>query len=124
MTEKPKDIKEVDKGGRPLIVIDWEKVDGMCGIRCTGEEIAGVLGIHYDTLNTACKREKELSFSEYYAIKSQNGKVSVRKKQYSVAMQGNPYMLKWLGVNWLGQSDKQEVEHNVNTIKGIRLISD
>jgi hypothetical protein len=39
-------------------------------------------------------------------------------------MNGNPYMLKWLGVNWLGQSDKQEVEHNVNTIKGIRLISD
>jgi len=122
--EKPKDIKEVDKGGRPLAVINWETVDGMCGVRCTGEEIAGVLGIHYDTLNNACKREKDMSFSGYYAIKSQNGKVSVRKKQYSVAMNGNPYMLKWLGVNWLGQSDKQEVEHNVNTIKGIRLISD
>jgi len=120
---KPKNIKEVDKGGRPLIVIDWEKVDGMCGIRCTGEEIAGVLGFSYDTLNKACKREKGVGFTEYYAVKSQNGKVSVRKKQYSVAMNGNPYMLKWLGVNWLGQSDKQEIEHNVNDITGIKLIS-
>jgi len=112
------------KKGRPLVDIDWEKVDGMCGIRCTGEEIAGVLGIHYDTLNNACNREKEMNFSEYYTLKSQNGKASIRKKQYTVAMNGNPYMLKWLGVNWLGQSDKQEVEHNVNEIKGIKLILD
>jgi len=116
--------EENQKTGRPLTEIDWEKVDGMCGVRCTGEEIAGVLGFSYNTLVRAIRREFDMTFEEYYTLKSQNGKVSIRRKQYQTAMNGNPYMLKWLGVNWLGQSDKQEVEHNVNTIKGIRLISD
>jgi len=117
------ETKESQKTGRPLVEIDWEKVDGMCGIRCTGEEIAGVMGIGYSTLVRAMRREHDMTFDEYYTLKSQNGRASIRKKQYSVAMNGNPYMLKWLGVNWLGQSDKQEIEHNVNDITGIKLIS-
>ena len=38
---KSKETEENQKTGRPLTEIDWEKVDGMCGVRCTGEEIAG-----------------------------------------------------------------------------------
>ena len=121
---KSKETEESQKTGRPLAEIDWEKVDNMCGIRSTGEEIAGVLGIGYSTLYRAIRREFDMTFDEYYALKPQNGKVSIRRKQYQTAMNGNPYMLKWLGVNWLGQSDKQEVEHNVNEIKGIKLILD
>jgi len=121
---KSKETEESQKTGRPLAEIDWEKVDNMCGIRSTGEEIAGVLGIGYSTLYRAIRREFDMTFDEYYTLKSQNGKVSIRRKQYQTAMNGNPYMLKWLGVNWLGQSDKQEVEHNVNEIKGIKLILD
>jgi len=121
---KSKETEESQKTGRPLAEIDWEKVDNMCGIRSTGEEIAGVLGIGYSTLVRAIRREFDMTFDEYYTLKSQNGKVSIRRKQYQTAMNGNPYMLKWLGVNWLGQSDKQEVEHNVNEIKGIKLILD
>ena len=121
---KSKETEESQKTGRPLAEIDWEKVDNMCGIRSTGEEIAGVLGIGYSTLYRAIRREFDMTFDEYYTLKSQNGKVSIRRKQYQTAMNGNPYMLKWLGVNWLGQSDKQEIEHNVNEIKGIKLISD
>ena len=121
---KSKETEESQKTGRPLTEIDWEKVDNMCGIRSTGEEIAGVLGIGYSTLYRAIRREFDMTFDEYYTLKSQNGKVSIRRKQYQTAMNGNPYMLKWLGVNWLGQSDKQEVEHNVNEIKGIKLILD
>jgi len=116
--------EENQKTGRPLIEIDWEKVDNMCGVRCTGEEIAGVLGFSYNTLVRAIRREFDMTFEEYYTLKSQNGKASIRRKQYQTAMNGNQYMLKWLGVNWLGQSDKQEVEHNVNEIKGIKLILD
>jgi len=82
------------------------------------------MGIGYSTLVRAMRREHDMTFDEYYTLKSQNGRASIRKKQYTVAMNGNPYMLKWLGVNWLGQSDKQEVEHNVNEIKGIKLILD
>jgi hypothetical protein len=95
---------------RPLIEIDWDQVDEMCRIHCTGEEQAAVLGIDYDTLNAACKREKGLGFSDYYAQKSSGGKMSLRRKQYTAAMDGNTTMLVWLGKNWLGQSDQPEVE--------------
>jgi hypothetical protein len=94
--------------GRPLFHIDWDKVDSMCAIQCTGEEIAGVLGCDYDTLSSAIWREKELSFSEYFEQKRSNGKMSLRRKQYSTAMEGNPTLLIWLGKNWLGQTDKME----------------
>jgi len=95
--------------GRPHFHIDWEKVDSMCAIQCTGEEIAGVLGCDYDTLSGAIWREKELSFSEYFDQKKSNGRMSLRRKQYSTAMEGNPTMLIWLGKNWLGQADKAEI---------------
>ena len=95
--------------GRPRIEIDWEQVDRMCGLHCTGEEQASVLGIDYDTLNRACKREHKKSFAEYFKQKSASGKMSLRRKQYTSAMSGNTTLLIWLGKNWLGQKDQAEV---------------
>jgi len=94
--------------GRPLFDVNWDQVDELCAIQCTGEEIAGVLGCDYDTLATACKREKHLAFSDYFKQKASNGKMSLRRTQYTTAMEGNPTMLVWLGKNWLGQTDKLE----------------
>ncbi len=116
MTEKKK--------GRPLIEIDWDKVDGMCKIQCTGEEIASVLDIHYDTLQTACKREKGMIFSEYLPQKALSGKASLRRVQWKTATGGNPTMQIWLGKNMLDQTDKKEIDHNVQSISGIKLIDD
>ena len=96
------------RGHRPLIKIDWNAVDTMCAIHCTGEEQASILGIDYDTLNTACKREQECSFSDYFKQKSSSGKMSLRRKQYTTAMDGNTTMLVWLGKNWLGQKDNHD----------------
>lgn len=100
--------EKVNKGGRPRKVIDWDQVDAMCRIHCTGEEQAAVLNVDYDTLNSACKREKGMGFSEYFKQKSASGKMSLRRKQYTSAMDGNTTMLVWLGKNWLGQKDSQE----------------
>ena len=104
MTEK----KPPHRPQGTFISIDWPKVDGMCAIQCTGEEIAGVLGIDYDTLQRACKRENEILFADYIQQKRSGGKMSLRRKQYSTAMEGNPTLLIWLGKNWLGQTDKME----------------
>ena len=95
---------------RPLKEIDWEQVDEMCRIHCTGEEQAAVLGIDYDTLNRACKREQGVGFTEYFKQKSAAGKMSLRRRQYTKAMDGDNTQLIWLGKNWLGQSDQPEVE--------------
>ena len=108
---------------RPPIPIDWEVVDGMCEIQCTGEEIAGVLSIHYDTLVNACKREHNCTFSEYIGQKKSTGKMSLRRKQYSTAMDGNPTMLVWLGKNWLGQTDKVET-FNDHQITAFEVVED
>ena len=95
---------------RPLIEIDWDQVDRMCEYHCTGEEQAGILGIDYDTLNTACKREKGCGCSDYFKQKASGGKMSLRRRQFTAAMDGNSTMLVWLGKNWLGQSDQPEPE--------------
>ena len=95
---------------RPLKEIDWDQVAEMCAIHCTGEEQAAVLGVDYDTLNTACKREKGLSFSDYFRQKSASGKMSLRRRQYTKAMEGDNTQLIWLGKNWLGQTDQPDVE--------------
>ena len=104
---------------RPLFKVNWETVDSMCAIQCTGEEIAGVLGCHYDTLVNALKREKDCTFSDYFDQKRSHGKMSLRRKQYSTAMSGNPSLLIWLGKNWLGQADKIEtyVDHNITAFE-------
>ena len=101
------------KTGRPLIAINWKQVDQMCAIHCTGDEQAAILEISYDTLNRACKRDKKMSFADYFRQKSASGKMSLRRRQYSEAMEGNTTMLVWLGKNWLDQTDKQEVKQEV-----------
>ena len=95
---------------RPLTEIDWDQVDKMCEIHCTGEEQASILGVDYDTLNAACKRDKGIGFSDYFKQKSSGGKMSLRRRQYTSAMDGNTTMLVWLGKNWLGQSDMPRPE--------------
>ena len=95
---------------RPLAHIDWDQVDKLCAIHCTGEEQASILGVDYDTLNRACHREHNRSFADYFAQKSATGKMSLRRRQYTSAMDGNTTMLVWLGKNRLGQSDMPEPE--------------
>lgn len=96
------------KTGRPEYKIDFDQVDRMCAIHCTGEEIAGVLNINYDTLNEQIKRHFKMSFPEYFKKKSAPGKMSLRRAQFKTANDGNPTMLVWLGKQYLGQTDKAE----------------
>ena len=95
--------------GRPKIVINWKTVDSMCAIQCTGEEQASILGVNYDTLNRACKRENKKSFADYYQQKSAFGKVSLRRRQKLAADDGNTTMMIWLGKQWLDQNDNLPV---------------
>ena len=96
---------------RPQIEIDWETVKNLCGIQCTGQEIADVLDISYDTLERRVKSEFKMSFADYIKKNSANGKMSLRRKQYETAMSGNTTMLVWLGKQYLGQTDKQVTEN-------------
>lgn len=88
--------------------IDWAAVDRCCRIQCTGEEIASLLCVNYDTLNAACKRDHGRPISDYIAEKSQDGRRSLRRKQFQLALKGDRVMLIWLGKQYLGQRDKLE----------------
>jgi hypothetical protein len=97
---------------RPKIELsdkDWEQVDKLCAIHCRKEEISAIIGISDDTLERRIKEKHGVSFAEYFAEKSATGKMSLRHKQYQTAMAGNVALLIFLGKNWLGQSDKQEI---------------
>ena len=96
------------KMGRPLTVIDWGQVDKLFALQCTGEEISGYLGISYDTLERAMKREYDLTFAEYSKQKGSVGKISLRRRQWKTS-EHNPTMQIWLGKQMLGQIDKQDL---------------
>lgn len=97
---------------RPLKTIDWTTVEKLCAFQCTGNEIAAFIGMDYDTLNRACRREQKLRFTDYFAQKSAPGKVSLRRVQFQTATEDrNPTMLIWLGKQMLGQQDRQQFEH-------------
>jgi len=92
--------------GRPRKTIDWDTVEKHCALACIGEEIAAFAGVSYDTLNRACKREKKVSFADYYKKHSAAGNMSLRRAQFILATRElNPTMLIWLGKQWLGQRE-------------------
>jgi len=112
MAKKLKEEKKVkkNKGGRPKKIIDYEKLDRLCYIQCTGEEIAAILGMSYELLNNKLKREKKKGFLDYFGEKSAGGKMSLRRRQFAMA-ETNPTMSIWLGKQYLKQVDKQELNH-------------
>jgi len=98
------------KRGPKIFKPDWIQINKMCAIHCTGDEMANILGVDYKTLERACKRENNIKFGEYIKQNSAAGKMSLRRQQHTIAMQGNVTMLIWLGKNWLGQRDKSNEE--------------
>lgn len=87
----------------------WDGVDYMCMIHCTGEEIAGVLHMDYDTLNRNCRDKFGINISEYIKEHQSGGKMSLRRMQWKSAESGNVTMQIWLGKQWLGQREQQEI---------------
>jgi hypothetical protein len=96
--------------GRPRKEINWTALDKLCHIQCTLSEIAGYHECSEDTIERAIKREKGVTFAEYYKTKSMGGKISLRRKQFQVAIDGDKGMLIWLGKQYLGQKERAEHE--------------
>ncbi len=100
--------------GRPKKQIDQKQFEKLCGLQCTLEELCCYFDCNTDTIEKWCKKTYHKNFSEVFKLKRGNGKISLRRKQFEVAMDGNPTMLIWLGRNILNQTDKIEVD--VSTI--------
>lgn len=111
----PKVIPEGTKDGRPKLEVDWIAVEEMCKIHCTGEEIAAISKMSYDTLKKAIRKKYDLTFTQYYKEKSADGKMSLRRKQFKSAVEdGNTTMLVWMGKQLLGQRDGRDIDITSN----------
>jgi len=100
----------------PKFILDENKyaqLIGMMRIQGTQTEICSALGMSPDTLGRRLKERGDGNFAELYEKNSGIGKLSLRRLQWQAAEAGNVNMLKWLGANNLGQSDKHEVEGTV-----------
>lgn len=101
--------------GRPKMEIDYRLVEDLGSIMCTMNEIASILGC------STSKLEKDEEFMRVYKKALDNGKMSLRRQQYQLAMKGNCTMLIWLGRQYLGQTDKVESEVEEDTNKTIEV---
>ena len=104
-------------GGRPKFKIDYEQVEKLANLQCTQEEIASYLGCSVDTL------QRDDEFCGIYKRGMDKGRMSLRRKQWQAAEDGDRTMLVWLGKQYLRQSDKQDINKNVN-IYDARELSD
>ena len=99
------------KRGRPRREIDKKTFEGMCGIQCTLQEMCLAFDCNNKTLEAWCKREYGMNFYEVFKLKRCKGFISLRRAQFQKAVEDrNPAMLIFLGKNWLGQSDRQEMK--------------
>ena len=103
--------------GRPRKEIDWDLADKSAALMCTGEEIANLCSVSYDTLISKIKEQGYNSFSDWFGERAAPTLKSLRRKQLDVALGGNIVMLIWLGKQLLGQKDKQEIEQTNREIK-------
>lgn len=94
--------------------INYKQLEELCQIQCTAEECASVLNISCDTLDRRLKEDGHTGFADYFALKSGGGKVSLRRRQWLAAQDGNSAMLIWLGKQWLNQMEKQSLKHSGN----------
>jgi len=113
-----------NKGGRPKKEITKDIFEELCNIQCTKDEIASVFRCNESTISRFCYREYDESFAEVYKKLSEDGKTSLRRTQFHLA-QKNTAMAIWLGKQYLGQSDRQEVTNiTPDTEIKIEIIND
>lgn len=103
------------KGGRPNALTPdtrtLKTVHGLGKIQATTKECAAVLGVSEPTYLKFKSDHSEVA--DAYRDGMGQGLESLRRRQFKAAMDGNPTMLVWLGKQYLGQTDKQEIAASV-----------
>lgn len=98
-----------NNGGRPKKEFDQKTFEGLCQILCTKDEICNIFECNEQTLTAWCQEIYGCGFCDIYKKLSDGGKASLRRMQFKSATNGNVTMQIWLGKQYLGQSDKQEL---------------
>lgn len=87
-------------------------LEGLGRIQATTKEAAAALDVSEVTFIDFLKRE-QIAKDTFEKGKA-DGRVSLRRAQFALALEGNATMQVWLGKNLLGQKDKSEIEHSAS----------
>lgn len=96
--------------GRPRKEIDRKQAENLARIQCTRDEIADFFDVSADTIERRCAEWGFETFAAFFKTYAAEGKSSLRREQYKLAMKGNATMLIWLGKQYLGQRD--QIDHS------------
>lgn len=97
-------------GGRPLIPIDWKKVDQLLMAGCLGTEIAAFFAMVPNTFYERVENEYGMKFTQFRQEKLAKGDALLRAKQYEKALAGDNTNLIWLGKQRLGQREPEPLQ--------------
>lgn len=110
-SSKSKEIRPAKVGRPPSIVADdkvLEKLKLIGSAQHNITEAAALLGVSKSCLYEFLENNK--SAKDAYEEGLENGRASLRRMQFQSAQKGNITMQIWLGKQYLGQSDKREIE--------------
>ena len=109
--------------GRPKIEIDWKEFEQLCFLQCSLEDIAYWFKCSKKTIERNCYKHYGESFVPVFEKKCVGGKIKLRRNLVKLS-EKNVAAAIFLAKNWLGMSDKQEVQENVSiTDKTVRELS-
>ena len=102
-------------GGRPrktLTKAGWNQVATLSQFMATDEEIAVALSNEHEqiSVDVLTNEYNRATFAEQKLKGKCRGKTSLRSWQFASAKNGNVTMQIFLGKNYLGQSDRAEIE--------------
>ena len=100
--------------GRPRAVINYKLLDKYLQAQCSGAAIAGLMGIHPDTLYKAVETKFNMTFSAYSQQKKAEGCEVLRKSMFDQALKGNVPMAIFLAKNYLQMTDKTELKADLS----------
>lgn len=93
--------------GRPKKDLDLDQFEKMAALGCPMYEIAEFFKMSDDTLRTRVEEISGQTFSVVYKRARAQGNISLRAAQFKKAIEKeDSVMLKWLGMQRLGQTDK------------------
>ena len=100
-----------NRGHRRKIEIDFKELERLCYMQCSEQEVAQWFHCSIDTIASRVREKFDISFPEYFERHRVGGLICLRRNMFKMS-EKSPQMAIFLAKNWLGMSDKQEIEHS------------
>jgi len=93
---------------------EWGLIDLACQFKVEAQHVADLVDCSARTLSRRIDEKSGITFVQYRNKIMSKTLHNLFSKQYEVAMNGNTAMLIWLGKNYMGQTDKLDIDADIN----------